>query len=129
MTQDSRPLSPHLQIYRWQITMALSILHRATGILLSLGSVFIVYWLLSLSSGEDAFARAQGLLVSLPGKIFMLAWIAALFFHLANGVRHLFWDVGLGFEMPTVRRSGWVVVVVAISLTALTWWLASGVQA
>jgi len=128
MTQDSRPLSPHLQIYRWQITMALSILHRATGILLSLGSVFIVYWLLSLSSGEDAFARVQGLLASLPGKIFLLAWIAALFFHLANGVRHLFWDVGLGFEMPTVRRSGWAVVVVTISLTGLTWWLASGVQ-
>ncbi len=126
MTQDSRPLSPHLQIYRWQITMALSILHRASGVMLSLGSVFIVYWLLSAASGEAAYVRTQAWLGSMPGKLMLLAWSAALFLHLGNGIRHLFWDAGLGFELPVARRSGWAVVFAAIILTALTWWLAAG---
>lgn len=129
MTQDSRPLSPHLQIYRWQITMTLSILHRASGLMLSLGSVFFVYWLLALSSGEVAFAHVQAQLASAPGQVLLVAWSAALFFHLSNGIRHLFWDVGLGFEMPTVRRSGWAVIFATLVLTVLTWWLAAGVRA
>ena len=109
--------------------MTLSILHRASGLILSLGSVFLVYWLLALSSGEVAFAHVQARLASAPGQVLLVAWSAAMFFHLSNGIRHLFWDVGLGFEMPTVRRSGWTVILATLVFTVLTWWLAAGAHA
>ncbi len=126
MTEDSRPLSPHLQIYRWQITMLMSILHRASGIVLSVGAVFLVYWLVALSHGPEDYAAVRALLASLPGQIALLGWTAALYYHLCNGIRHLFWDAGAGFEMTTVRRSGWAVVIVSLALTMITFWLAQG---
>lgn len=126
MNPDSRPLSPHLQIYRWQITMLLSILHRASGVVLSLGAVFLVYWLVALSHGGEQYGSVQGLLSSWPGQIALFGWTLALFYHLCNGIRHLFWDAGAGFEMTTVRRSGWAVVIVSLLLSALTFWLARG---
>ena len=127
MTQPARPLSPHLQIYRWQITMALSILHRASGIFLGLGAAVLVAWLMALEQGPERFASIQELLTSIPGKVLLFAWTGALMLHLCNGVRHLFWDAGYGFEKSTSRASGWAVVVIAIVLTLLVWVVGGGV--
>ena len=115
----NRPLSPHLQIYRPQLTSVLSILHRITGVALAVGTILLVYWLIAAASGPEAFAVANGIIGSWIGLILLFGWTFALFFHLANGIRHLFWDAGLGFELKTVYASGWTVVVVAAALTLL----------
>lgn len=124
MEKSQRPLSPHLQIYRPQLTSVLSITHRATGIALVLGTLVLVYWLLAAASGAAAYASAQQLLGSWPGRILLLGFSFALFFHLCNGIRHLFWDVGLGFELKTAYASGKAVIAVAIAMTLLAWALA-----
>lgn len=116
-----RPLSPHLQIYNPQITSILSILHRMLGVALSVGSVFLIYWLSAAAYGPDAFARAQGFFGSWFGQLILLGLTFSLFYHLLNGIRHLIWDVGLGFEMPMLRATGIVVVIITFGLTALTW--------
>ena len=115
----NRPLSPHLQIYRPQLTSVLSILHRITGVALAVGTILLVYWLIATASGPEAFAAANGIIGSWIGLILLFGWTFALFFHLANGIRHLFWDAGLGFELKTVYASGWTVVVAAAALTLL----------
>jgi succinate dehydrogenase / fumarate reductase cytochrome b subunit len=117
----SRPLSPHLQIYKWQITMVLSISHRATGLALSAGTLLLVWWLVALARGPEAFASAQGLIGSWVGRVLLLGWTFSLFFHLANGIRHLFWDAGYGFEIKTTTVSGWTVVVASVALTVIAW--------
>lgn len=117
----SRPLSPHLQIYRWQITSVLSILHRLTGLALSVGTPLLVWWLVALASGPDAFATAQAFVGSWLGRLLLLGWSFSLFFHLANGIRHLFWDAGYGFEIKTTTASGWAVVVTSVALTVIAW--------
>ncbi len=117
----SRPLSPHLQIYRWQITSVLSILHRFTGLALSVGTLLLVWWLVALASGPDAFATAQACVGSWLGRLLLLGWSFSLFFHLANGIRHLFWDAGFGFEIKTTTASGWAVVVTSVALTVIAW--------
>ena len=117
----NRPLSPHLQIYRWPITMALSIMHRATGIVLSLGAVFLVLWLLAAASGPRAYEIAQACAGSWLGYLFLFGFSVALFYHLLNGIRHLFWDTGHGFEIATARRTAWAVLVGAVLLTAVAW--------
>ena len=117
----SRPLSPHLQIYRLPITALISISHRVTGVLLAVGSLVLVYWLVALASGPEAFAHAQALLGSVVGRVILLALTLALFYHLANGIRHLFWDAGFGFELRTVRASGMLVIVTSIVLTLVAW--------
>lgn len=124
MEKSQRPLSPHLQIYRPQLTSVLSITHRATGIALVLGTLVLVYWLLAAASGAEAYGSAQQLLGSWPGRILLLGFSFALFFHLCNGIRHLFWDVGLGFELKTAYASGKAVIAVAIAMTLLAWALA-----
>lgn len=124
MEKSQRPLSPHLQIYRPQLTSVLSITHRATGIALVLGTPVLVYWLLAAASGVEAYTSAQQLLGSWLGRIVMLGFTFALFFHLCNGIRHLFWDAGLGFELKTTYATGTAVVVVSSALTALAWTLA-----
>ncbi|HKX08230.1 MAG TPA: succinate dehydrogenase, cytochrome b556 subunit [Stellaceae bacterium] len=121
MMPASRPLSPHLQIYRWQITSVLSILHRFTGLALSLGTLLLVWWLVALASGPDAFATAQACVGSWLGRLLLLGWSFSLFFHLANGIRHLFWDAGYGFEIKTTTASGWAVVVASVALTVIAW--------
>jgi succinate dehydrogenase / fumarate reductase cytochrome b subunit len=121
MTTDHRPLSPHLQIYRPQITSILSILHRITGVLLALGTLLLVYWLLAAASGPSAFATAQGLIGSWLGRLVLLGWTFALFYHLCNGIRHLCWDAGLGFDLKTVSRTGWAVVAGSAILTLMAW--------
>jgi len=117
----ARPLSPHLQVYKWQITMVLSICHRATGVALSVGTLLLVWWLVALAMGPQAFAAAQGLIGSWLGKLVLLGWTFSLFFHLANGIRHLFWDAGYGFEIKTTTVSGWTVVVASVALTVIAW--------
>ena len=93
-----RPLSPHLQVYRWPISMALSIGHRISGVGLAIGTLLMTWWLLAAASGTDAFRAVQGFLGSPIGVILLLGWSAALIFHLASGIRHLIWDLGLGFD-------------------------------
>ena len=124
MEKTQRPLSPHLQIYRPQLTSVLSITHRATGIALLVGTLVLVYWLLAAASGAEAYGSAQQLLGSWLGRIVLLGFSFALFFHLCNGIRHLFWDVGLGFELKTAYASGNAVVIVSIAMTVLAWVLA-----
>ncbi len=116
----NRPLSPHLQIYKPQLTSVLSILHRITGVALSVGTILLVYWLVAAASGPGAFATAAGFIGSWLGLLLLFGWTFALFFHLANGIRHLFWDAGIGFELKTVYASGWTVVAVATALTLIS---------
>ena len=123
MATQNRPLSPHLQIYRWQISSVLSILHRITGIALSVGSLLLVYWIIAAAVGPEAFAQAQGLIGSVIGRLLLFGWTYALFFHLANGIRHLFWDMGWGFELKTMSITGWAVVILALLLTLIAWGL------
>lgn len=124
MEKTQRPLSPHLQIYRPQLTSVLSVTHRATGIALVVGTLVLVYWLLAAASGAEAYGSAQQLLGSWLGRIVLLGFSFALFFHLCNGIRHLFWDAGLGFELKTTYASGNAVVIVSIAMTVLAWVLA-----
>jgi succinate dehydrogenase / fumarate reductase cytochrome b subunit len=121
MSIGNRPLSPHLQVYRPQITSVLSILHRMTGALLALGLPALAAWLLAAAAGPESFATAQALAGSWIGQLFLFAWSFALFYHLCNGIRHLFWDAGLGFELPTVQASGLTALAAATALTALAW--------
>ncbi|MBT3263832.1 MAG: succinate dehydrogenase, cytochrome b556 subunit [Acidiferrobacteraceae bacterium] len=113
----NRPLSPHLQVYRPQLTSVLSIGHRATGIILCFGAVALSAWLISLALGEQMFNGYTGLLNTLIGKVFMLGWLFSFFYHLCNGVRHLCWDAGYGYEITQVYQSGWMVVLVAFGMT------------
>ncbi len=128
MASNKRPLSPHLQVYKPQITSVLSITHRATGVGLGLGTLLIAWWLITLAAGPDSFATAQGFMGSIIGRLLLLGFTLALFYHLANGIRHLFWDAGVGFELETVSKSGWAVVVATVLLTVLTWFVAYAVR-
>ena len=124
MDKRPRPLSPHLQIYRLPFTAVLSISHRLSGLALSAGTLVLVYWLLAAAAGPEAYASAQALLGSWLGRIVLLVFSFSLFFHLCNGVRHLFWDAGLGFELKTADASGNAVLVVSAALTLAAWGLA-----
>lgn len=124
MSADKRPLSPHLQVYKPQLTSVLSISHRATGVALSVGTFALVWWLFAAASGPEAFAVVQGFLGSWFGYLVLFGFSYALMYHLCNGIRHLFWDVGLGFELETVYKSGWATVVASVVLTGLAWLLA-----
>ncbi|MEE8117946.1 MAG: succinate dehydrogenase, cytochrome b556 subunit [Gammaproteobacteria bacterium] len=121
MGTSNRPLSPHLQVYRWQITMVLSILHRFSGVFLSIGSIVLAWWLIAAALGADHFATMAGLLASPFGKLALFGWTAAFYFHLANGIRHLFWDIGWGFEISEIYLTGWSVLVISTLLTVVTW--------
>jgi succinate dehydrogenase / fumarate reductase, cytochrome b subunit len=121
-----RPLSPHLQIYKLPLVALLSVAHRLTGVFLILGTVLLAYWLLALASGPGPFAKATAALTSWGGKSALIAWSFALFFHLFNGVRHLFWDAGYGFDLKTADRSGLAVLLATVLATAATWLLAPG---
>ena len=118
-----RPLSPHLQVYRWGITMWLSSLHRITGLLLSAGAFALAVWLIALAGGPQSYSRVQQVFASGGFKVLLVAWTFCFFLHLANGVRHLAWDVGEGFDPKTIRASGWTVIVVAVLATAGFSWL------
>lgn len=119
-SKSNRPLSPHLTIYRWQITSVLSILHRLTGIGLAVPAALIVWWLLAAGSSPDGFNVANAVLTSWFGKLILTLSLWAFWYHFANGIRHLVWDSGRGFELPTVTRSGIAVGVLSVILTTLT---------
>ena len=121
MARADRPLSPHLGVYRWQIANTLSILHRATGVFLSFGALVLSGWLISVAAGFDAYARVASWLAGPIGALLLFGWTFALFYHLCNGIRHLVWDTGRGYELPTVYRSGWLAVIAAAILSVLAW--------
>jgi succinate dehydrogenase / fumarate reductase cytochrome b subunit len=121
MAGKHAPLSPHLQIYRLPVAALLSVTHRATGLLLTLGTPVLVYWLVAVARGPEAYDGLHDILGSWYGLIGLFLWSFALFFHLCNGIRHLFWDAGYGFEMKTVDASGQVVLVATAILTVITW--------
>ena len=115
----NRPLSPHLTIYRFAYTMALSILHRLTGLALAAGLVVLVLWLLALAGGAgtyDSFARFAG---SWLFRVLLGLWLVAFVYHFSNGIRHLFWDAGKGLERVQARRSAWIVIVAVAVVSVL----------
>ena len=116
-----RPLSPHLQVYRPQVTSVLSFLHRGTGLFLVVGTVMIAFWVIALSLGQNIFASYQAWLGSLLGKLLLVGWSFSLFYHWANGIRHLLWDAGWGYEIERVYITGWIVVSTSVILTGLLW--------
>jgi len=121
MSEVNRPLSPHLQVYRLPLSAILSILHRATGVVLSLGTLLLVWWLVSVAQGEAEFNFASSVVSSFLGQLLLFGWSFALFFHLSNGIRHLFWDAGYGFALDDVAKSSIAVIVSAASLTVFVW--------
>ena len=124
VNRGNRPLSPQLQIYRPHLTSVLSIVHRMTGVGLTLGAVLVVWWLLAAATGPEYFAIVDGLLTSWIGLLVLLGSTWALAYHLLNGIRHLVWDIGHGFELETVDRSGIAVLIGSAVLTALLWLVA-----
>lgn len=115
------PLSPHLQIYRPQLTSVLSFAHRLSGIALGFYSVALVAWLIAAAAGSRPFSSMQAVMQSPIGQALLGAGIFCFFLHLCGGIRHLFWDAGYGFELTTIYGSGWAVVVASVTLTALAW--------
>ena len=116
-----RPLSPHLQIYKWQLTSIMSIGHRASGIALSLGSFLIVIWLVTLATGPEYFSHVNKVISQWFGQLVLFGFSVVLFYHMLNGVRHLSWDLGYGFDLTTVYKTGYSVLITAIILTTITW--------
>ncbi|QKK02536.1 MAG: succinate dehydrogenase, cytochrome b556 subunit [Pseudomonadota bacterium] len=121
MMTDNRPLSPHLQVYRPQLTSVTSITHRFTGVLLSFGMVVVVFWLLALAGGAETFAWFNAWLASAPGLIGLFVWTLALFYHLLNGIRHLLWDAGWLLDLRGAYASGWTVIVLTVVLSVIVW--------
>jgi succinate dehydrogenase / fumarate reductase, cytochrome b subunit len=124
MTQRARPLSPHLQVYRWQITMTMSILHRATGVALAIGAFAVAWWLVAAAGGSAAFDTFRTFAGSLLGRIALFGFSLCLVYHLLNGLRHLLWDTGHGYEIPKLYATGWSVLVLTVVLTAAIWFAA-----
>ena len=121
MSDTKSPLSPHLSIYRWPITMTLSILHRTTGVAMSVGLIIFSAWLVSAAFGAAEYGRVVSLLSTVIGRLMLFGFSFSFFLHLANGVRHLVWDVGYGFEKNQVNASAWFVLLLAVGLTAAFW--------
>lgn len=124
VNRGNRPLSPHLTIYRPQYTSMLSILHRVTGVGLTLGAFLVVWWLIAAATGEEYFATVDGLLTSWLGHLVLLGLTWALCYHTLNGIRHLFWDMGYGFDLEQAWKSGLAVLGGSVVLTALIWLIA-----
>ena len=123
-THSKLPLSPHIQIYRLPLTALLSIVHRGTGVVLALGSLLLVWVLASAASGPQAYDSAYQHMASWYGQLFLLGLTFSLYLHFCNGIRHLFWDVGLGFELETVDLTAKLAIAMAIVLTIATWLVA-----
>jgi len=121
MTSQPRPLSPHLQIYRLPLVAILSITHRLTGVALAVGTILLAFWLGGGAYSPDAYVRVSAFLGSWFGYLLLFGWSVALYYHLCNGIRHLFWDVGRGFELVEAHRTGYMVLAATVSLTAATW--------
>jgi len=120
VNRGNRPLSPHLQIYRPQLNSAMSIFHRITGIGLAVTAILVVWWFLAAASSRASFERIDGLLTSWVGGLILIVSLAALWYHFCNGIRHLWWDAGKGFEIDEVHKSGLAVLGASGVLTVLT---------
>ena len=119
--QAQRPLSPHLQIYRPQVNMVMSILHRITGAGLYLGALLLAWWLVAAAAGPDYFNFVSGLFNSWLGRIVLFGFTWALFHHMLGGVRHLIWDTGRGLDIPSVNFLSWATIVLSLLLTLAVW--------
>lgn len=117
MGRVPRPLSPHLQVYRPQLTSVLSITHRATGVVLAVCLLVMPYWLLSIAAGPEAYAALLGHFGAWYGRIFLLGLLFSVYYHLCNGIRHLGWDTGRGLDLGTTYLTGYVVVFASAALT------------
>jgi len=117
-----RPLSPHLQVYRWQITMTMSILHRATGIALGAGGILLAWWLVAAALGGQAYAGFVECVSSPLGLVALFGFSFCFVYHLFNGLRHLLWDVGYGYDIPTLYKTGWTVIALTAVTTLGLWW-------
>ncbi len=116
-----RPLSPHLQVYKPQMTSIGSVLHRATGIALAYGLALFVWWLVAAVSGPEAYSVFTGFCGSIFGQILLLGWTVSFYYHMANGIRHLFWDAGLLLKIKNAYAAGYFVLFVTALLTGATW--------
>ena len=121
MSSSNRPLSPHLQIYKMPLSAKLSILHRLTGLALSFAAVILVFWLFSLAYFAHSAIAFHDFFSSIFGRVMLVLFSFAFFYHFCNGIRHLFWDVGKGFDLESVNKSGVMIIIVAVVLTAITW--------
>lgn len=120
-----KPLSPHLQVWRWHITMATSILHRATGVALYVGGLIGAAWAISLAQGPDAYASFKHLMGSPLGEVVMFGLTVSFFYHLANGIRHLTWDTGRGLNVKTANATAIVVFAFAAAASVAIWFIAA----
>lgn len=120
-SKSHRPLSPHLQVYKPQMTTIMSILHRMTGAALAVGTLMVCWWLVAAASGPVAYAVAMDFVSSPLGTFMMFGWSVALFYHMCNGIRHLFWDTARLFEMKNATRAGWLVLLCTVALTFGVW--------
>jgi succinate dehydrogenase / fumarate reductase cytochrome b subunit len=122
--RDPRPLAPHLQVWRWHVTMATSIFHRASGVALYGGAFILTVWLAAVAAGPDAYAIFEGLALSWFGRAALFAFTVAALYHLANGVRHLFWDLGRGLAPKASNLSGWFVILFSVAGAVGVWFAA-----
>ena len=118
---SDRPLSPHLQVYNLPMTARMSILHRASGVALSIGTIMVVWLLVAVAMGAEAYECYSWFVGTIIGKLMLFGWSAALFYHMCNGVRHMFWDMGYLFKLENAAKSGWLVLILAAVLTAFVW--------
>ena len=126
MIDNKNPLSPHLQIYKWQISSLLSITHRITGVINLVALILIFFWLIVLSFGETNYELFLLTINSFFGKFILIGFTWSMIFHLLSGIRHLAWDLGYGFEIKTANISGIIVIVLSLMLTVIFWLLARG---
>lgn len=124
MAARQRPLSPHLQVYKPQITTILSIIHRGTGVVLAIGALAVTAWLLCVGGNEHCYAWCQEIMASLAGQLALFVFSACMIYHLLNGIRHMLWDIGWGMDIASVEKTGYAVVVLAVVLTGLLWFVA-----
>ncbi|MGH8105579.1 MAG: succinate dehydrogenase, cytochrome b556 subunit [Arenimonas sp.] len=124
MAARQRPLSPHLDIYKKQITSVLSITHRMTGVVLAIGALAVTAWLLCVGGNDHCYAWCQKILASWFGQLALFVFSACMIYHLLNGIRHLLWDIGWGMDIATVEKTGYLVVVLSVILTGLLWFVA-----
>ena len=126
MNDSNNPLSPHLQIYRWQISSLLSIAHRISGVINLVALILIFFWLIVLSFGETNYELFLLTINSFFGKFILIGFTWSMIFHLLSGIRHLAWDLGYGFEIKTANISGIIVIIFSLVLTIIFWLLARG---
>lgn len=124
VNRGNRPLSPHMTIYRPQVTSVFSILHRITGVAMTLGAVLLVWWFLAAATSPEYFETVDGLMTSWIGGLILIGSVWALWFHFCNGIRHLVWDLGMGMEIDDVAQTAWLTLAVSIILTIITIFIA-----